>query len=225
MRAQRFFRGLWRVNAVLIAIAAAGVAVAVVMAAVYMIQDNVRRREAAASAVIPGKPQNKELTLSGLTTIEGTSLFRASLSSQPYRGVDLGSSGGSASDTRNVLFIDIANGTATWLLPNDNEVVTSTYDVIDEPAPGERRAPLGIVALVKPNADDNATGRLLMLRLAGLHATPFASDVRALDGVTIAPSGDVAVLFEKNRKYYLTLFDKATLTKRSEREITVPNLR
>jgi len=224
MRAQRFFRGLWRVNALLIALAAAGVAVGVVMAMFYIVQDKVRQREAAATAVIPGKPQNKELTLGGLMPIEGTPLFRADLSS-PYRGVDLGSSGGSAPDTRNVLFIDISNGTATWLLPNDKDVVARIEHVIDEAAPGQRKPPLGIVALVKPYGDDNATGRLLMLPIPSLRATQFAADVRALDGVTIAPSGDVAVLFEKNRKYYLALFDKATLTKRSEREIAVPNLR
>ena len=49
--------------------------------------------------------------------------------------------------------------------------------------------------------------------------------MHALDGVTITPAGDVAVLFQKNRQYYLALFDKTTLTKKSEREIAVPALR
>ena len=107
MRAQRFFRYLWRVNAVLIAVAAAGIAVAVVMVTVSTIQDNIHRREAAAAAVIPGKPANKELSLGGLST---------------------------------------------------------------------------------------------------------------------TPAGDDAVLFQKNRKYYLALFDRTARAKKSEREIAVPDL-
>jgi hypothetical protein len=225
VRAQRFFRYLWRINAVLIAIAAAGIAVAVVMLTVSMIQDNIRRREAAAASVIPGKPANKELSLGDLSPIEGTSLFRATLSSQ-HHGIEISSSGGSSPDVRNMLFIDTASGTATWLLPNDKEVITNRADVAEQEKPGEPKAPLGMVALVKPYREsaEASTGRLLMLDLTGLHVEQFASDVFALDGVTITPAGEIAVLFQKNRKYYLALFDRTTRAKRSEREIAVPDL-
>lgn len=224
MRAQRFFRYLWRVNAVLIAVAATGVAVAVVLVTVEMIQGNVRRREASAASVIPGKPANKELSLGGLFPIEGTSIFRATLSSEHHGGVDLGSlSSGGSSDIRNILFVDTATGTATWLLPNDKELITKNEDVSE---PGEHKQPLAIVALVKPDGEhaDAATGRLLIADVAGRHVEQFASDVHALDGVTITPGGDIAVLFQKNRKYYLASFDRTTRAKRSEREIAVPDL-
>jgi hypothetical protein len=223
VKAQRFFRYLWRVNAVLIAVAAAGVAVAVVLVTVELIQGNVRRREAAAASVIPGKPANKELSLSGLFPIEGTSIFRATLSTERH-GNHLGSlSSGDASELRNMLFVDTATGTATWLLPNDKELITNHEDVSE---PGEHKPPLAIVALVKPDGEnaDAATGRLLMLDVAARHVEQFASDVRALDGVTITAGGDIAVLFQKNRKYYLASFDRTTLAKRSEREIAVPDL-
>ena len=223
VRAQRFFRYLWRVNAVLIAIAAAGIAVAVVMLTVSTIQDKVRRREAAAASVIPGKPANKELSLSGLLPIEGTSIFRATLSSEHY-GKHLDSfSSGEASEIRNILFVDTTTGTAAWLLPSDKERITNQEDVTQ---PGEHKPPLAIVALVKPDGEntDAATGRLLIVDVAGRHVEQFASDVHALDGVTITPGGDIAVLFQKNRKYYLASFDRTTRAKRSEREIAVPDL-
>lgn len=223
MRAQRFFRALWRINALLIAVASAGIAIVMMMVGGYMLQDKARQREAAAAAVNPGKPSNKELTLGGLTPIEGTSLFRATLSS-PYRGLDVGSSGGGAPDTRNMLFIDTATGTATWLLAGDREVIANSSEIVDETKTGERKPPLGMVALVKPYGAD-ADGRLLMLEMASLRSKEFAAGVHALDGVTITPAGDVAVLFQKNRQYYLALFDKTTLTKKSEREIAVPALR
>lgn len=220
MRTQRFFRYLWRVNAVLIAIAAAGVAVAVVVVTIETIQSNVRRREAAAASVIPGKPANKELHLGGLVPVEGTSIFRATLSTQQH--VSSFSSGGD-SDTRNILFVDTATGTATWLLPSDKESIARNEDVTE---PGERKPPLATVALVKPSGEnaDTATGRLLILDVAGRHVEQFASDVHALDGVSITPAGDIAVLFQKNRKYYLALFDRTTRAKRSERELAVPEL-
>ena len=147
MRTQRFFRYLWRVNAVLIAIAAAGVAVAVVLVTVSSIQDRVRRREAAAASVIPGKPANKELFLGGLVPVEGTSIFRATLSTQRHGGKYGSFSSGDDSETRNILFVDIAAGTATWLLPNDKELITNREDVAE---PGEHKPPLATVALVKP---------------------------------------------------------------------------
>ena len=56
MRAQRFFRALWRINALLIAVASAGIAIVMMMVGGYMLQDKARQREAAAAAVNPGKP-------------------------------------------------------------------------------------------------------------------------------------------------------------------------
>ena len=220
MRTHRFFRYLWRVNAVLIAVAMAGIAL-VLIAFNWPFRRNARPIQAAAPP-IPGKPPNKELFLGPLAQVERTSVFRARLSTEERVGRKLGSySGSDSSELHNILIADVAGGTSTWLLPGDKELIASYDDVTD----GLQRPPLATVALVKPSNDENAVGRLLIFDIAAQHVEQVAADVRTIDGVTIVPSGDIAVLFQKNRKYYLASFDRATRAKKSEREITIPPLR
>jgi len=234
---QRFFRYLWRINALLIFIVASAVVIAVGSLFTSRFTANVRRREAAEVApTIRGGGSDKELRLSGLTLVEGTPVFRATLSAERGRGGDVSS--GYYADTKNLLFLDISRSTAKWLLPTNDELIVRVENVVARglgggPGPvggrspqGGRSLPLATVVLVKPSTNNPAaaTGRLLLLDVAAKRIQEVASGVRELSGTSVTTSGDIVVLFEKDRTYYFALFNPTSLEKLSERRITVPAL-
>ena len=144
--------------------------------------------------------------------------------SQPKRPSRYGSHAdyGYGSDTRNILFIDSADGSARWLLPSDKELITFNTTIADESKP-----PIATVILAKPYSDnpDGVDGRLLLLDPIARHIHDVASDVNAVDGAALTSDGRIAILFESNRKYRLALFDRSSLLKISERDVNVPQLK
>jgi hypothetical protein len=224
-RAQKFFRYVWRINAILILIAAAGAAFGVVFFVVTQVSDSIgqRKTEAAAPPVV-GTAASKELRLGGFTRIEGTTIYRASLSTRDGRGKY--SSSGDSSEVRNILYLNLETGNARWLLPSDSENIAFNEDVAAPSKNGETAPPLGVVVLVKPvpSGSEAVPGRLLLLDIAAEHVNQVAANVRDVHGVTLMPSGDIAIFFERDRKYQLATFDRASLRKLSERTINVPDL-
>jgi hypothetical protein len=225
-RSSKFFRYAWRINAVLILLAAAAGVCLFAVLAISEIGSSIRRRQvAAATPPIAGKPDSRNLRLSGLSPVEGTSVFRAILSSEQPGVIEMSSSGGS-SETRNMLFVDASSGVAKWLLPSAGELITWNTDIPELQRSGEQKPPLATVVLVKPYSKnpDPAGGRLLLLDVAANNVQEIATSVREVNGASLTPSGEIAILFERNRKYTLARFDRATLSKLGEREIIVPNL-
>src|ERR1041385_7766838 len=126
-RGQRFFRWVWRINAVLILVAAAALVCGVVAFVVSEVQSGIRQRAAAAAAPrVVANARSSELRLSGFTNVPGTSVYEAKLTSQREGGIEISSGGGSYAETRNILFIDLTTGSGRWLLPSDDQMIT--YD-------------------------------------------------------------------------------------------------
>ncbi|HXH95560.1 MAG TPA: hypothetical protein VNN25_28545, partial [Thermoanaerobaculia bacterium] len=150
-RTSRFFRQVWRVNALLILVAAAAAAFAVCAFVWSQLEGSLRRQSAETVApIIPGKPATHELHLGGLVAIDGTSLYRATLSTPADRSGSSFSSGGYSSDTRNILVVDGASATSHWLLPTDKELIVFNQDVGNpESKEGHAQPPLATVVLVK----------------------------------------------------------------------------
>jgi len=228
MPSAKFFRWVWRVDAVLILLVAAAALFGVITVLVSEARSSARQRQAAATAppVVPNA-EKKALRLGDLTHIEGTTVFRAELTSQ-RRGMEFSSSSGYATETRNVLLIDLSDGSARWLLPSDKELVAFEI-AVPEPSHVDdaSKPPVARVALIKPYSEnpDNADGRLLLLDPIAAQIHEVATGVHAVDGAALTPNGHIAVLFESNRTYRLALFDHSSLAKISEREVNVPQLK
>ena len=227
-RGQRFFRWVWRINAVLILVAAAALVCGVVAFVVSEVKSGIRQRAAAAAAprVVAANARSSELRLNGFTNVPGTSVYEARLTSQREGGIEISSGSGSYAETRNILFIDLTTGSGRWLLPSDDQMIT--YDeTVTEGGPNEDRKALARVMVVKPYAtrsEENA-GRLLVMDVAGEHVTDVASDVQNVQGVSLTPAGQIAIIFERARKYECALLDKSSLRKIAERPIAVPELK
>jgi hypothetical protein len=224
-RTQKFFRYVWRINALLIFVAAAAAVVGVLWLVGSEIESSTRHRNAVAAAPpVVANAEKNHLRLGGLAHIDGTSVYRAKLSSDT-EGVSLGSSGYSR-DTRNILFINLSTGAGKWLLPSDHEVITFNEDVTEPFPTGETHPPLATVVLAKPYAShpESVTGRILVMDAAAEHISEVASGVADVHGVSLTPTGEIAVLFERDRQYQVALFEKASLRKISERHIDAPLL-
>lgn len=226
---QRLFRYVWRVNAVLILVATAGVSFAVVTLMWSEFGGSAARsRVFEAAPSLGGSDSGERLFLGQVSLVRGTSVLRGELvSHRSSAGISSGSGG--YSETRNILFVDSESDVARWLLPDDDHVITEHPDVplitqVDDRGGGR---PVATLALVKSaHADLEATeGTLLLFDPAGVHVQTVAEGVRALHSATLDAGGRIALLFERRRKYVLASFDGTSLEKKEEHEVTVPALK
>ena len=225
---QTFFHWVWRLDAILIFIAAAAASFTVIAFLISNIGGSIRGRDRQPQTEAPPVAAGKEATelhLGGLVPIEGTMTFKANLSSE-RRGTKMGYSSGDSSDVRNILFIDFATGRARWLLPSNKELITRDLEVADASLQGGVRPPAAEVVLAKPDSPnrDVEDGRLLLLDPTAQKVTEIATGVHDVDSATVTPAGQIAILFESQRKYQLAFFDRSSLAKVKQSEVIVPRL-
>jgi hypothetical protein len=187
---------------------------------------NSHRRQAFDAAPPVVSPESAEpLFLGPVTQVEGTDTLRGELLA-PGHGKGF-SSGGYSSESRNVLFLDGQSKAARWLLPDTHHVISRSMEIMSSAGAPESRHPVAEVMLVKAN-DSNAEadeGKLLRLDPTGRNVKTIADGVRAVNHARLSPEGRVTVLYESRRRYVLATFDLVSLEKRSEDELSVPQLK
>lgn len=225
-RTQRFFRLLWRINAILILVAAAGISFAVINLITAELGWSSARRKAADAAPQVGSSETGErLFLGQVSLVPGTTVLRGEL--QVHRAGSGFSSGSSGYvEVRNLLFVKDRATAGHWLLPDNNHIITERHDVAPDNQEHSRRIPVATVALVKPAHEDPelAVGELLLLDPSGDRLQTVAKGVRQLHTAAVQDSG-LLLLFERQRKYVAASFDLPSLAKKDERELEVPQLR
>ena len=225
-RSAKFFRYLWRVNALLIAVAAGAIAfgVATLLAAEWDTR-TARRREAAAGPLAGSIESTEDLVLQRAQPVPGTDIIRADLIG-PEEGAGLSSSGG-YSQTRNTLFIEPGVKEARWLLPDDDHVIVRAADVAIEAEAGKESRTIATTVLVKARGGnrETATGKLLLFDPGARRVVEVADGVRELHAATLAGDNTVRLLYERERRLVLATFLVSALTKRSEEVLAVPTLK
>jgi hypothetical protein len=226
-KVQKLFRYVWRVNALLILVAAAGVSFAVVTLLWSEFGGSAARSRVFEAAPQLGSADSGErLFLAQVAVVEGTTILRGELVAQ-RSGSGFSSGSGGYSETRNILFVDNQSHPARWLLPDDDHVITTHPDVTTRAQDGRTAHPLASLALVKPaHADlEAADGTLLLFDPTGRNIQTIADGVRELHSAVLDAEGRITLLFERRRKYVLASFDAASLEKKEEHEVTVPALK
>jgi hypothetical protein len=216
-----FFRWVWRLNALLIFVAAGAITFGVGALLVTELRArSAAQHEATAGPVVATSEGKSDLVLGRSSVVQGTSMMRAELVAQSA-GESLSSGG--YSETRNMLFIAPGDAAARWLLPDHDHVITAHFDVVKQ----EDQPKASIVAtlvLVKSAALDAAGGRLLLFGPSGRKIVEVADGVRTIHAADLI-GGDVTVLFERDRRLFLVSFDPESLTKRHEQQMEVPQLK
>jgi len=223
MKWTRAFRYLWRVNAVLILVAAGAVTFGVGALVLSEFHDRAARSREAESGPLPSALSDPRLFLGQASLVPGTSVMRADLLLHRDSG---GFSSGGYAEVRNVLFVDPAEKDARWLLPDDQHVIVEHSDIAEEPQDRRPKRTVATVALVKASGADHqiGKGRLLLFGPTGRPLTEIADGVRALH--VAALSGDqITVLYERDRQLVVAVFDVASLGKQRDQVLGIPALR
>lgn len=222
-KSQKFFRYLWRINAVLILLAAGAVTLGV---GGLLVQEfgfsAARSREAQAGIAVAGPLAKLDLVLSRACIVEGTQVMRAEL--QRFPG-EVKFSSGYSSETRNILFIEPGQKAAHWLLPENDHIVVDTSDIAAQREPNEKRV-IATAVLVKSASEspENATGKLLLFDPPGKRIVEVADHVRTIQVASIS-GGELSILYERDRRLFLDVFDPQSIVKLREQEIEVPQLK
>jgi hypothetical protein len=224
-KSQEFFRYIWRVNALLILLAAGAVTLGV---GGLLVQEfgfkAARNREAEAGIAVAGSDTKSDLVLSRASIVAGTQVMRAEL--QRYPGeVKFSSGSGYNSETRNILFIEPDQKTAHWLLPDNDHVVLDSSDITEQKDSNKNRVVVTAV-LVKPvtTSPESATGKLLLFDPPGTKIVEVADHVRTIQVASIE-GGELRVLYEREKRLFLDVFDSHSIAKLREQEIEVPQLK
>lgn len=144
MKTTRFFRYLWRINGVLIFLAAL---LAVGILGVFALELMDFGRHTSEQAVKVDSDPEKEPeppTLGTFLHVEGTPFLRAPFTfGEQYQYAKFSRSGGLYS-IRNYLFFDPETTEARWLFPKDRQLIVGTHELHediqkDESKPPERR--------------------------------------------------------------------------------------
>lgn len=221
---QKVFRYLWRINAVLILVAAGAITFGV--GALLVTQfgaSSARTREAQSGPLAGSGTSDPRLFLGQASVVPGSPFMRADLLLHHDGG---GFSSGGYAETRNVLLIDPGDEDARWLLPDDEHVIVESSDVVANEGESKSKRTVATLALVKASGSDRQTakGRLLLFGPSGRPIVEVSDGVRALH--VAALSGDqVTVLYERDRQLVVALFDPASLAKQREQAMTVPPLK
>jgi len=121
-KSQKFFRYLWRIDAVVIFLAGAAIAIGVGSLLIGEIGTRTARyRDAGKAIPIVAADSDAHLSLGRVSVVAGTSVMRAELSRERE---GKGFSSGGYSETRNALFIEPDQKEARWLLPDNNHIVS-----------------------------------------------------------------------------------------------------
>jgi hypothetical protein len=223
-KSQKFFRYLWRVNAVLILVAAGAGTFGV---GAFLIEEfgnrAARSREADAGIPVAGANANFHLRLGHATVVEGTDVMRATLQRDSDQAKF--SSGSYDSETKNILFIDPGENRAHWLLPDNDEVILDTSDITEEKDANTKRVAATAVLVKSTNdSSEGSGGKLLLFDPPGKRIVEVANNVREIHVASIS-GGELSILYERDKRLIFAAFDIRSMAKVREHEIEVPQLK
>lgn len=180
-----------------------------------------RSPEAGAGIVVTTDP-NANLALGRASVVEGTDVMRAELL-QYREGSGFSSGSGYSQEVRNILFLESGEKAARWLLPDHDHVIVENSDITND---SKQKRTIATAVLVKSRAqaDERAKGRLLLFDVSGRKIVEVSNGVRTIH-VAALSSGELTLLYERDRRLTLATFDPESLAKRREEEIDIPQLR
>jgi hypothetical protein len=218
-KSQKIFRYVWRINAILILLAALVITVTV---GFFLLQDvwrsAMRRRDADVRLSVPDSSRNARLSLSRAALVPGTNVMRAELQG-PSEGGKYSSDYGR--ETRNILFIEPGNKKGRWLLSDNNHFVTDSHDFTEEKNDEKRVLATAIVVRPTQPSNDSAHGKLVLFEVTGKNVVEIANHVQEIH-ITSVAGFELNILFERDHRLVFAAFDARTLAKLREQEIEVP---
>src|SRR5688572_12525250 len=219
-KSQKLFRYVWRINAIVILVAAVIITLGVgALLAEELWRAARRRQEPDVRLSIPDSNPRARLSLSHASLVRGTNVMRAELQGESDGGKF---SSGYGKETRNILFIEPGNKKGRWLLPDNNHVITDSNDFTEQKNSDEKRV-IATAIVVSPmqQSSDSADGKLVLFDATGKNVVEVADNVREIH-ITSTAGNELTILFERDKRLVFAAFDARSLAKLREQEIEVP---
>lgn len=218
---KRFFRIIWKVNAILICLVGLMLTAMLAFGLFGMAQSMTRTNESGAVAVHTEPPSAKEtanLTIDKAEELDGTRIVRCSVQSgNPERGkIGSFSSGYTASATCNYVFYDLTTNQPTTLFPTNNNVVVESQDFYFPAEPCDKRVTkwTSYVVADKDTNHDSFISSDDLKSLAIAHADGkdyhvFLSDLDRVLKTELIGENDFYVFYEQDKSIFVTRIDLA----------------
>lgn len=228
MEDSRFFRTVWRFNAIVI-MATGIIAIAFLVFACLMVYKELGRDRSVRNIVnIEEAAGESELwELGRITDVQGSSVIMLPLHSE--QSYSRGSYNKSTSSVRNYLFMDTLNNEKHWLLSHNNYLITNA-----EQLPGEQYGedPKDAAAIIYKIIKSDTSGdglltesdlqTLALSKADGALFTEFAKDIDHLVGYKTTNSNSVLVIFQRDKVGYFLTVDLSTFEVSNEGQL--PNV-
>jgi hypothetical protein len=218
----RFFKYVWRFNALVIAGAAVVVVILGVYAALQIFKTETGSRRVTNVVNVGDKDAvSEEFSLGRAAPIEGTSYVKIPL----YRGQSYNASyylKNSTQNTVNYLFVNTSSGESRWLLEGAGQLIIDSEVMFSKArsSPDERRLGIGIVyTLVEKdtNGDNRLTDRdAVSLAVSEIDGSQYRKLIEGADRLySVAQVADdkVLVLYQKNQESVVELYGLPSMTR------------
>lgn len=221
MRTARFFRLVWRANAVVILVAGALASAVALLALAFIWREQARTREVRGVVNIAGaEVQQETFQLAQFERFNGIRLLRAALTS--HQEYDQASFSKGASATRNYLFFDPETRKSRWLLPTNQQVFLVDDDLFflagsrHKDEEGQFRGTLLLVVNKDTNGDDRLNQQdAKSLAIAAPDGSAFKMVVEPVDeyhGEYVSSADEVLVFFTQRNTMMSASIDLNTLS-------------
>lgn len=227
MEENRFFRIVWRCNAIVLLLAGV-MTVGVLSYAGYEMVKSVTRTRSTHNVVNMEQSSkgDEQYTLSELKHISGGNHVMLTLESN--QDIDSGYYSKSARSERNYLFIDAHSGETRWLFPDNRQIITETrFFETEKTDKGEGAVKAILYHVIK--SDSTGDGRLTrndvmsvaLSRANGEGYKELISEVDTVVGCTKVDDNTAMIVYERNHTGYSALLDLNTLELGVEREVVM----
>jgi hypothetical protein len=227
----RFFKYVWRFNALAIAVASILMVVLGLYAAATIFKAETRPRQVTNVVNVGEKDKiSEEFTLGSVQTIEGTPYVQIPL----YRGQSYASAGSlysktSERNTANYLFLNTATYESRWLFDGAGQLITDSEVLFSKlkRSPDEARTGVGIILTIvekDSNGDNRLTDKdavsLAVSDVDGGRYRKLVEGIERLHVVRQIADDKVLVLYQKDQETVFELYSLPSMTRLQRSSIT-----
>jgi hypothetical protein len=208
----RFFRFLWRANALVIFCVALLAGLLGLYGLFYIVKDNIRNREVTDVLIVNPEQQVEEETILGYPrAIPGTTFVRIPLYREQKTDLSYYSKSSNA-NTVNEVFIDSATGNSVWLFKGTQRLILGSVDILSKL---KAEAPLATaIVYTVAEKDTDANGRLTpsdhvsvgFSNPQGNTYNPLLEDIEKLFATEQVADDRLMVLYAKNGESRIVTF-------------------
>ncbi|MET0679150.1 MAG: hypothetical protein ABW175_25400 [Bradyrhizobium sp.] len=225
----RFFKYVWRFNALVVAGASIIVVLLGLYAAVQVFMPDTRSRRVTNVVDVGDKDTpSDEFALGRATVIEGTPYVKIPLyRGRPYSPSSLSLTGGTQRAV-NYLFVNTSSGESKWLFEVAGQLITESEVLYDKArnSPGESRRGIGVVyTLVErdSNGDNRLTDKdalsLAFTKIDGSTYRKLIENAKRFDYVGQVADDKVLVLYQRNQDSVVELYGLPSMTRLQQSRI------